>query len=1174
MRYIFFYLLFFITIVSNGQPKKISFDHLMVANGMPENYAIDITQDKNGYIWCGTQRGLMKYDGYSIKAYRQQLPDGNNSINGIGSVFVDRNGVVWAGTIGNCLLRYNAQADSFTVYKPDSVKTGTFSYITNIFEDNQNNLWLKVENPAHPLYLLQRFDKKTGEFFPFKISSHENADIPSNHITGLLSDKAGQTWIGTENGIFIYDYSAKRFKSYLVSADTMKKRALFNVYEPPSEPGILYMSVGLVSAPTPFTPKGFVRYDVANNKATFYYHDDANPGSLSNDATSSFYEDSKKRLWIGTSNSLIYFDRNKNTFQSFSTGDSKSVSYDVIKEDMDGNFWITGEIPGQGLTCFNPEKKLFARYYAEPGRVDGLASNYIEQLFADRAGNIWLAFRNWGIERINRVRSIFTSFMYDPKDPSGYPGGFTHSFAETGDGIYWLATSEGLIKYDRRKGFTKVKVFNEPAKDKGATSQILLDNDGFIWFRSLHNGLIKYNPKTGLVKSFQHNDSESTSLSNDAITCLYNDHNGVIWIGTDGGGLCRYNKDKGNFTCYPYINNSKVKYSGTALDDGTVSSIHEDRYGRLWISTNLGGLNLMNKDNGTFKSYFDESAGVANIDGIEDADSGRLWLGSYFLGLRLFDPAKGTVVKVFNEKNGLVSDILNWLKKDNGGNLWIGSGRGLSRLNPKTYAITNYTSLQGLPSNVLYRPFVDDKGEFFIGCKFGFFKFSPEDMKPNLIVPMINLESLSFADIRFTNKMDTMLVSDGQQIKLEHNQNRIIFHYTGLQFENSLLNTYKYKLEGYDEDWIMGGESRYATYTNLSPGTYTFYVKAANMDGVWNDQPASIIIIIHPPWWKTWWAYLSYAVIFGMLVWVFISYRSRKLTLENKMLEEKVTYRTSQLQKYLDELKSAQSQLIQSEKMASLGELTAGIAHEIQNPLNFVNNFSDINKELLAELNEDIEKENYSNIKSIAKNVISNEEKINHHGKRADAIVKGMLQHSRSSSGVKEPTGINKLSDEYIRLCYHGLRTKDKSFNATIKTDFDESIGKINVIPQDIGRVVLNLINNAFYAVDEKKKQSPHPLTGGEEEYEPLVTVSTRRLGSLSGDGGKIEIRVSDNGNGIPRKILDKIFQPFFTTKPTGQGTGLGLSLSYDIIKAHGGEIEVETNEGEGTTFIIRLPMV
>jgi two-component system NtrC family sensor kinase len=275
------------------------------------------------------------------------------------------------------------------------------------------------------------------------------------------------------------------------------------------------------------------------------------------------------------------------------------------------------------------------------------------------------------------------------------------------------------------------------------------------------------------------------------------------------------------------------------------------------------------------------------------------------------------------------------------------------------------------------------------------------------------------------------------------------------------------------------------------------------------------------------------------------------------------------IEKAYEDLKAAQSQLVQAEKMASLGELTAGIAHEIQNPLNFVNNFSEVNKELLIELKDKIDNGNINDLKSIADDVIQNEEKISHHGKRAEGIVKGMLQHSRAITGQKEFTDINALADEYLRLSYHGLRAKNKSFNAEIESDLDKTIGLINIIPQDIGRILLNLYNNAFYAVQEKNT-SVNSLSAATatSSYIPKVSVSTKKIND------KVEIRVKDNGDGISKKIIDKIFQPFFTTKPAGQGTGLGLSLSYDIIKAHGGEIKVETNEGKGSTFIIRLPIV
>jgi signal transduction histidine kinase len=332
----------------------------------------------------------------------------------------------------------------------------------------------------------------------------------------------------------------------------------------------------------------------------------------------------------------------------------------------------------------------------------------------------------------------------------------------------------------------------------------------------------------------------------------------------------------------------------------------------------------------------------------------------------------------------------------------------------------------------------------------------------------------------------------------------------------------------------------------------------------------------------------TFAVIWGVGTWI-VTRKQRKELIKarqkaieeeqnNKVisamkaqLEVQVAERTAELRKQkeelentLEELKATQAQLIHSEKMASLGELTAGIAHEIQNPLNFVNNFSEVNKELLSEMKHEIDSGNLTEAKNIAKDIEDNEEKITFHGKRADAIVKSMLQHSRSSSGKKEPTDINALADEYLRLAYHGLRAKDKSFNAKFETDFDDRIGQINIVQQDIGRVLLNLINNAFYSVSEKQNQ-------GIPGYEPTITVTTKKIDKP--DNHRVEIMVADNGNGVPKKVLDKIFQPFFTTKPTGLGTGLGLSLSYDIItRGHGGELKVETKEGKGAKFIIILP--
>ncbi|WP_373521484.1 ATP-binding protein, partial [Aquiflexum sp.] len=362
--------------------------------------------------------------------------------------------------------------------------------------------------------------------------------------------------------------------------------------------------------------------------------------------------------------------------------------------------------------------------------------------------------------------------------------------------------------------------------------------------------------------------------------------------------------------------------------------------------------------------------------------------------------------------------------------------------------------------------------------------------------------------------------------------NSIRFGFASPFFEQEQRTVYQTFLEGFEEDWSLWGKNTFKEYTNLSPGNYTFHVRSKNIYNTVSGEVTYKFIILSP-WYATWWAYLIYVLLLILIIIAIVKWRSSKLKAENRILEERVQERTSQLEKSLIELKSTQSQLIQSEKMASLGELTAGIAHEIQNPLNFVNNFSEVSAELVDEIQEERAKNQEARDETLVSEILGdikqNLEKINHHGKRADAIVKGMLEHSKTGSGEKELTNLNTLAAEYLNLSFQSFKNKNKDFKGFIQTDFDSALPKIEIVRQDIGRVLLNLINNALYACSKFSKGS-EPL----ENFIPLVTVSTKNLGD------KIQISVQDNGPGIPTEIKDKIFQPFFTTKPTGQGTGLG----------------------------------
>jgi signal transduction histidine kinase len=555
------------------------------------------------------------------------------------------------------------------------------------------------------------------------------------------------------------------------------------------------------------------------------------------------------------------------------------------------------------------------------------------------------------------------------------------------------------------------------------------------------------------------------------------------------------------------------------------------------------------------------------------------------------------VGKVFNTKTGYPVKDVNVgpgaMYKDSKGIIWIGTGSdktGLVRFDPTAIVNANPDPpslvIQGIKINNETICWNDLVSKQTAGKS-----DSTAAVSPNITEEItsfgrqlsdVERDSIrkKFGDISFTDISKWYPIPENLVLPYKHNN--IGFDFNAIETGRNFLVKYQYMLQGYDKDWSPPSNVSSASFGNIHEGTYTFKLKALSPDGIWS-KPVEYTFKVLPPWWRTWWMYIVYVILIVAVLISSVWWNNRRIIAQKKKLEHKVTVATKQIreeknkveeqkkkiEETLSELKSTQAQLIQSEKMASLGELTAGIAHEIQNPLNFVNNFSEVNEELIEELKtEKLKPNNERNEQSeneLLNDISQNLQKINFHGKRADAIVKSMLQHSRKTTGQKELADINALADEYLRLAYHGLRAKDKSFNAKMATDFDPTLEKINIVPQEIGRVILNLINNAFYAVSEKQKacQAEHVEAG----YEPTVTVSTKKIEN------KVEIKIKDNGNGIPQKILDKIFQPFFTTKPSGQGTGLGLSLSYDIVtKGHGGEFKVETTEGEGSEFIVLLP--
>ncbi len=1143
-----FVLLF--PVLTMAQIRQPRFDLLTIEDGLPEDFPTASLQDRLGYIWIGTQNGLVRYDGYDMKIYnsislRNQSDKQRVSVR---DLLKDDDNNLFVGTIMSGLAKYDPVEDKLirVGHTPKAKGKPINEHVIAFKADKNGIVWIFCADEKNDLHL-DRYNPRTLENKSYYFSPE---DIKNGANGSLYYEVAqnGTPWLATTTGLYTINKS-----NYLVKREKLDAGSILGLYEAPSQPGILWLIQTLNKV------NYLIRFDPLSGKKSFY--------PMTEKGYFDILEDKQKRLWIGSANAMLQFDRTTGKFTKYSvkeeSDESGNTFFPRISEKKDGVLWTT--TTGGGLLRLSVENGTtgLVRYTANSHEKGSLPFDFIQNALIDRSGTEWFGIRGYGLLKLNASRSMLQYITSTPS-VNGYPGGSVLSLVLLPQGNFLVSTTRGLFESD--KTLTTFKPFSLKDIKSGAlnTSAMIVDAKGQTWISTTDAGLIKYNSLTKSSKRYIHDPMDVNTLSSNRIETVLEDRSGKLWVGTADAGICVLDPATGKFKRYPFIRNSgSTIVKDGSLDDVRAISIFEDRSGTIWVGTNFGGLNKLDQATGKFTSIFDPENFFC-ITSIFEDKKGRLWAGTYLWGLHLVDKIKGTT-RQFLKKDGLIFDGVVNINEDKNGNIWVGSAAGFSILNPQTLRVKTFGIQQGLPDLFEKGRYIKTNDDWVFGMKNGILRFNPLDFKPNLIPPQLVIQQLTYSNGNANGTFVKRLNND-KQVELTHDYNKLTFKYAGLHYVNAAKNHYQYQLAGYDKDWIMAGTARSATYTNLAPGTYTFRFKAANSDGIWSKKTAELTVIISPPWWKTWWAYILYIILFAVIIQSYISYRSRALKKHNDQLEKQVSLRTRELSEANEELKTSQEeiitkqgQLIQAEKMASLGELTAGIAHEIQNPLNFVNNFSDLNMELIDEMKEEFEKGDATEALAIASDIKINLEKINHHGKRADSIVKGMLQHSRTGSSTKELTNINSIADEYLRLAYHGLRAKDKSFNAELITNFSPDVPKVRVLAQDIGRVMLNLFTNAFYATHQKQK-------AGLASYKARVEVSTASIDNF------ITITVRDNGTGIPESIKEKILQPFFTTKPPGEGTGLGLSLSYDVIKAHGGYFSITSREGEGSEFIIHLP--
>ncbi len=1083
-----------------------------------------ILKDRAGLLWIASEHGLYRYDGEILsRIFSASVAPS------VFSLMEDSKGRIWVGTQGNGILILDIRAGIFRQF---SVAEGLSSdAIGRMVTDEKGRLWVTEVSRA----ALNGVDIIDFDSLIIRHITKEEG-LYSNRVSGIARDSSNNIWIGNlDCGVEIIDLKNNTIKTL------------------------------------------------------------GSSNGINTNSISALLVDKEKRIWMGgfgdAEINMVDLQHRSITQYLKDTALRGVMIWDMT-QDNKGNIWIETvgfSVRGKGVFVVDPEKERI-RNISISG---GLSSYNVEWITEDKLGQIWIATLT-GLNMFNK----------GGRDIEHIGKSEITSMLEDSTGLFWICTAaKGVELLDRATGLIRIFDFKHGLSKDSLSS--ITGNNGEI----IISGFGGVDIVNSVRKTIRHYDKKQ-GLSFEIATTSFRDDSDRIWIAgaSLANGLDLLDEKKGTV--------DHIEFDSDPKTNG-IYDIKQDQKGQVWIVTARGDSYIIDPVSKSMRHLLNAKENskendiiVTSLELLLDA-KGNMWIGGSE-GIYILDVAQDSLRRI-SYPAGLPSNDVRSLN-EYAGQIFAATTNGLCIITPlsgslQNFRIESYGNTYGIRKlgNTFASDNITKYGDFLWG-DIGVTVLN--NLKKEKTVPAVyisgidifnqpqnfinkNSSDLKESDTIWSSKKDSFYFKSKMSsdilysipklakwdsvtepynlpvnLQLPYDNNYLQFHFVQANLGSQDTIEYTYILEGADKKWSEITNNTFSqNYLNLPPGDYIFKVSARVKNGEW-AIPATFNFSIMPPWWKTWWAYTLFVLLFVGATAGIINYRSKQLLRENSMLEERVAQRTHELKVEkekaeitLAELKSTQSQLIQSEKMASLGELTAGIAHEIQNPLNFVNNFSDVNTELIDEITEAIDAGNFTEAKELMSNIRDNEVKIKYHGHRAEAIVKSMLQHSRISSGQMEPTDINSLADEYLRLSYHGLRAKDKSFNANMQTDFDPSVGKININQQEIGRVLLNLYNNAFYVVNEKKKHHP-------AGYEPTVSVSTKKVGD------KAVICIGDNGDGIPKKVLDKIFQPFFTTKPAGQGTGLGLSMSYDIVKSHKGELKVNNREGEGAEFVILLPLV
>lgn len=1085
LRYCCLYIVVFVcsivSVLGQGEP---SFVALTTRDGLSSNTISAITQDRTGLMWFGTIDGLNKFDGTNFTVYTHNDKDSTTiPTNEITSLLEDRSGTLWVGTDNSGVAWYNARNDSFVTIKIDNaLSRNTQPTAKALHLDHEGNIWVGSFNAYHII------NPKTKKLATYKIAKYLPKPVNTLMVLSFFEDRFHRMWIGTNGGLLCYDIKNKRMQRFLHNAKITGSLSDNNVKTIMQDrTGTLFFG----------TNKGLNKLMPDGKSFQNYRHDDRNSGSISSDIIYSAIVAPDGKLWLGTENGLSIFD-------------SGSSSFHNIRPDRRMSF--------------------------------SLSHKSVKNLFLAQRGIIWLGTHQGGVNKYDPNLALFSLKRSFPFDPNGLSSPFVTAFAEYQNNRFFVGTDGGgLNLFNRKTGLFDHLDIKSKIDHSGGPLSILtleLDQQKKLWIGTYQNGLFNYDPVTG--KFSQYLVGDGSGLSQNDIFVIRQDSRGLIWIGTNGRGVDVFNPATKKM--FNYGIQSQAGNTNILPLNGFMRAIEEDNAGNIWLGSNGTGIAVFHPDNKRFTVYNKTNSGLSNnvVLSILHDRLGTTWVGTNGGGINRFN-SKTKKFSHLCESEGLANGIIHKILQDEAGLIWVSTDKGISSIDPATNKIKNYSR----PNGVQDSPFMfsaglsASDGELYFGGQDGFNYFKPAELPVNTYMPRLLLTDLKVGNKTVVPGEDSPVkeqISVAKQIDLDYGQNFSI-SYVALNYTAPQQNNYAYRLSGLDKDWNYVGKEKTAYYTNLDPGDYIFQVRASNNEGVWSKHVTSVSVHIHPPLWRTPYAYVAYALLF--LSFLFYT-RHRGI--------QKIKTRLAIEQEKLNAKRLVEQQRIEAERIHELDEqkikFLTNLSHEFRTPISLIMAPAD---KLLTLPHQAVAT---AQIKMIRRNA-----------RRLLNLVNQLLDFRKME---EQELKLNKQTGDLVAFikeaaeAFQDLSDKRK-IALTISSDVDSLVSQFD--HDKIERIIFNILSNAFKFTGE----------GGS------VSVS---LSVITGDDNLpngCRIVITDTGIGIDKEYQSRIFDRFFMeNKPTqvlNQGSGIGLSIAREFVQLHGGEITVSSELNVGTSFIITLPL-